>query len=303
MDIVTKNSEALFADLLAKIHESPASWMCAHVQMATLNDGILDAEGLSQKTLEKIHQISLKLAKQIYDLELKNFEGQIFIFEDGDILAVFSCSEVARQQMVENLGKEFESQGLGHLFSYYPLQNKMESLVSLSKTKVETANEYKLKRHAVSTVDNIFIMTEPDRDLQIALQVKRRQHVTMIVLVIEDDVVTRGLVAATLKKSYKVVQAKDAKSGIAAYIAHAPNVVFLDIHLPDYSGKVVLDRLKFIDPAAYVVMISTDSVADNVLSTHAKGSAGFIKKPFSKEKIFEYVEKCPIKGKGTLIKP
>jgi DNA-binding NarL/FixJ family response regulator len=41
-------------------------------------------------------------------------------------------------------------------------------------------------------------------------------------------------------------------------------------------------------------MLSGDSARDNVLSTQAQGAAGFVCKPFSKEKIFEYVRQCPL---------
>ncbi len=88
------------------------------------------------------------------------------------------------------------------------------------------------------------------------------------------------------------------KTGITAYINYAPHVVFLDIHLPDRNGKEVLDKIKLIDPESYVVMLSADSIADNVISTKSKGSVGFIKKPFSKEKLIQYIEKCPFKVLG-----
>jgi two-component system chemotaxis response regulator CheY len=290
LEIITTESEPSFAQFLGSIQEAPASWMCIHVQMATLNKGILDKEGVSQKTLHKIRQISIKLAEQMYEGELNKLTGKIFVFEDGDIFALFSCADGDRQKIVDTLGKEFASRGLGSLFNPYSMKDKLQGLVELSQKKVESAKEFQSKQQAAVTVETILEMTEPDRELQIALQTKRKHHHQTVILIIEDDLVTRGIIAATFKTGYKVVQEKDAKSGIAAYVEHAPNVVFLDIHLPDHNGKIVLDRLKFIDPSAYIVMISGDSVADNVLTAHSKGAAGFIKKPFTKEKIVEYVK-------------
>jgi DNA-binding NtrC family response regulator len=40
-------------------------------------------------------------------------------------------------------------------------------------------------------------------------------------------------------------------------------------------------------------MMSAYSSTDNVTSTHAAGAAGFLKKPFSKEKLRAYVKQCP----------
>jgi len=55
--------------------------------------------------------------------------------------------------------------------------------------------------------------------------------------------------------------------------------------MPDYNGKIVMDRLRLIDPSDYIVMISAYSIEDNVISTYFKGAARFIKKPFTKKRL------------------
>lgn len=104
---------------------------------------------------------------------------------------------------------------------------------------------------------------------------------------------TFDMVATYLKKEHQVILARDAKTGIMHFIDSAPDVVFLDIHLPDMKGHEVLKRLRLLDPTAYVVMLSGDSVRENVAFAQEYGAAGFIRKPFPKERILQYVQQCP----------
>jgi DNA-binding NarL/FixJ family response regulator len=52
-----------------------------------------------------------------------------------------------------------------------------------------------------------------------------------------------------------------------------------------------------VDPEAHVVMLSVDTVKANIVTATNRGAAGFLKKPFSKERLLAFVEKSPfIKG-------
>ena len=113
------------------------------------------------------------------------------------------------------------------------------------------------------------------------------------ILIIEDDVMVRGLLATFLQGAHQIIQAKNAESGIIAYIDQAPNIVFLDIHMPGLDGHDTLTYLRQIDPEACVVMLSGDSSSQNVISTRNLGAVGFVRKPFTKEKLLEYVKTCP----------
>jgi two-component system, chemotaxis family, chemotaxis protein CheY len=291
MDLVIKESEASFAAFLASIAEKPDFWMCVHINMAALNEETLNSEGLSGESLDKIHRASDKIARGLcLGLKLK---GSTFLFEDGDVASLFLCAPPASDEIVEKLRHAFTLQGFGQFFHSHYIKDKLASLISLSQEKKKSAEDYKLKRCAVARLEDMTCTGEPDAVLAKTIQKQRRAHAVGVILLIEDDLIARGMIASALQKEYTVLQAKDARSGVAAYIANAPDMVLLDIHLPDHDGHKVLDRLKFLDPEAYVVMVSADAVVNNVLSTNACGSSGFIKKPFSKDKILAYIKRCP----------
>ena len=114
----------------------------------------------------------------------------------------------------------------------------------------------------------------------------------MSVLLVEDDPFTRRLVVNALKADFDVWEAEDAAHAYQMYGTHAPDAVLLDIELPDSNGHVVLSKLLRLDREAFVVMLSANSVKENILAALEKGAQGFITKPFAKEKLMHYMRQC-----------
>lgn len=293
MEIITEKTEACLVDMLSLVQHAPAMWMSLRVNIAPVHDQILIQEGLSRATLARIHKMSLQIAHKVNEWGLHHFEGKILVFEDSDVLALFHKTAANTNEIIARLRDEFHRSGLINLLAIDAMQEKLAQMITFSEEKILSAEDYRLKRRAVEIGENLLDWSDPDPDLARALQKKRRMRTSGCVLIIDDDVLTRGLVASTVKDDHNVVQAKDAESGIVAYVDHAPNVVFLDIHLPGINGIQLLKRMLQLDRDAYIIMLSADSATDNVLSTQSGGAAGFICKPFSKEKILEYVQKCP----------
>ncbi|MDP9128123.1 MAG: response regulator [Pseudomonadota bacterium] len=301
MKIIYDDSEKALAQMLEHIQTDAGSWMCIHVNLASINGETLSADWLARDTMEQIKAASTTLAQKIYTQGVSRFEGTMFVFDDGDIVVMFQQPEFPYAELIQVFEKEFSSQQLGTIFKHYAMADKLASLIALSKEKQERGKELALKQEVFQAAENIFDSTEANPDLTRLILEKRRRRTEFVLLIIEDDVVARGLVSSALGKEYKVIQAKNAKIGMASYISNAPNLVLLDIHLPDHNGHNTLAKLKLLDPQAYVVMLSADSVVNNVLAARLTGAAGFIKKPFSKEKIVEYINKCPTKSSTATV--
>lgn len=79
---------------------------------------------------------------------------------------------------------------------------------------------------------------------------------------------------------------------MAAYEEHMPDIIFLDIHLPNISGLKIMNQIQKRDPDAYIVMISADSIMDNVQKAKANGCKAFFTKPFTKDRILESLKDC-----------
>jgi CheY-like chemotaxis protein len=117
----------------------------------------------------------------------------------------------------------------------------------------------------------------------------RAARMPLHVMVVEDDPLTRRLVTGAFKEHHALITAENAETAIANYLLHAPDIVFLDIGLPDTNGFDVLRQIMAIDPDAYVVMFSGNSYLDNVTAALNEGASGFIAKPFKKDKMRHFI--------------
>ncbi len=108
-------------------------------------------------------------------------------------------------------------------------------------------------------------------------------------LLVEDDPVTRWMVRNTLKHECTLMTAPTAHQAFAKFQAFQPDVVFLDIDLPDKNGREVLSWIMHNDPGVTVVMFSSNSSLDNISQSIEEGASGFIAKPFLKESLLHYI--------------
>ena len=110
-----------------------------------------------------------------------------------------------------------------------------------------------------------------------------------LVLLVEDDPVTRWLVRNALKENCDLATAPTANKAFSMYSSYQPDIVFLDVNLPDKNGYEVLNWVMRNDPGANVVMFSSQDSMDNITQALECGARGFIGKPFVKEQLLGYV--------------
>jgi two-component system response regulator HydG len=98
------------------------------------------------------------------------------------------------------------------------------------------------------------------------------------VLVIDDDSgVLRYLTKLLERAGYEVFGAKTGKDGIAAYGEQLPDVVVLDLELPDISGLEALEQLSA--RGAAVIMLTGTADIEDAVTAMQNGAEGFLTKP------------------------
>lgn len=114
-------------------------------------------------------------------------------------------------------------------------------------------------------------------------------------LIVDDVSSVREFLRQTLvtMEVSEIHEASNGQDAITSFKTHLPDVVFLDIELPDMDGQQILKQLKSIKSNAFVVMVSAHSTVDNVKEAISNGAAGFIVKPFSPKKITTIMKKYP----------
>jgi len=104
------------------------------------------------------------------------------------------------------------------------------------------------------------------------------------VLVIDDEpLVRRALMRALQSRGHKVALAENGKQGLEVWKAFLPDLVYLDVLMPEMSGLQVLTQLSKEVPegsAAKVILISAYSGDYDIEKAKAIGANLFLPKPF-----------------------
>src|SRR5512146_30216 len=100
------------------------------------------------------------------------------------------------------------------------------------------------------------------------------------VLVIDDELQMRRLLRACLEgNGYQVLEAPSGQEGISQAAQHPPDVVILDLGLPDMDGVTVLKRLREWTRVPVVVLSVRDREEDKI-SALDNGADDYVTKPF-----------------------
>jgi CheY-like chemotaxis protein len=120
------------------------------------------------------------------------------------------------------------------------------------------------------------------------------------VLVVEDDPWIRSLMADLLAgEGYSVVQASDGKAGLEMAVESDPDVILLDLAMPEKSGLDVLHELKSSKPTQEIPVIVVSAYAMLMMGSDARRADGVIQKPFDLADLLLQVEQAAAKRRQT----
>lgn len=111
------------------------------------------------------------------------------------------------------------------------------------------------------------------------------------VLIIDDEPGVIGAVADVLDdEGYQTLTARSGATGLEIFEEERPDVVFLDIWLPDRDGLEVLHALREADPSVAVVMISGHGTVSTAVKAIRMGAYEYLEKPLSYEQVTQAME-------------
>lgn len=101
-----------------------------------------------------------------------------------------------------------------------------------------------------------------------------------LVLVVEDDERIRGILRALLEsQSYRVVEAGNAARGAIEARHHRPDLVVVDLGLPDRDGMTLIREIRGFSPLPIIVLSARAMEADKIAALDA-GADDYVTKPF-----------------------
>lgn len=113
------------------------------------------------------------------------------------------------------------------------------------------------------------------------------------ILIVDDSTVQRTMLKMFLETGgHKIVgQAGTGLAAIEKYQKLQPDLVILDIVMPDANGINVLDQIIHYDRYAKVIMFSSAALENVIIEAIQIGAKGFLVKPVSREKLLSTVNK------------
>lgn len=116
---------------------------------------------------------------------------------------------------------------------------------------------------------------------------------TETILVIDDDNATLHFIKEVFREGGPVVEtAGTAQAGIKAISEKLPDLVLLDVMLPDLSGLETFEAIKKIDARMPVIFITAGGSSDTAIEAMKEGAYDFLVKPLDFEKVRDLVDQA-----------
>ena len=107
----------------------------------------------------------------------------------------------------------------------------------------------------------------------------------LFVLVVEDDKSVRNLIVTTLKThGYRYAEAPTGESAVVQASSHNPDVILLDLGLPDMEGAEVIERVRGWSNVPIIVISARSEDSDKIAALDA-GADDYLTKPFSVDEL------------------
>lgn len=223
----------------------------------------------------------------------------VYFCEDGDLFIVtpYIPTREAHTLMLA-LGSIFETPVTDDFIEYCEANQHLNRLLLILEEKLEkqrvaqedvrraeAARQLEQKRQAILNSGAHAALRD--------ISARRNGREKAEIMLIEDDAFSRKLVENVVGKQYEITSLATADQALTTYARTAPNLLFLDIDLPDVTGHELLAKIMALDPEAHVVMLSGNADRENISKALGIGAKGFVAKPFTRDKLFQYISRCP----------
>lgn len=113
------------------------------------------------------------------------------------------------------------------------------------------------------------------------------------ILIVDDAAFMRMMLKDILKKNgyESIVEAENGVVAVEKYKEEKPDLVLMDITMPEMDGIQAVRNIKAIDPDAKIVMCSAMGQQAMVIEAIQAGARDFIVKPFQHDRVIEAVKK------------
>lgn len=112
------------------------------------------------------------------------------------------------------------------------------------------------------------------------------------ILIVDDAEFLRVRISKMLSgEGHQILEAENGLRAVETYKAENPNLVLMDITMPEMDGLSALKEIRSYDPKAKVIMLTALGQESVVLEAVKSGARDFVVKPFERERILGAIAK------------
>ncbi len=282
MKIITDGAEHHFLTFLEKIKANPSGWIACTFPYSKklVHEDIITRKAFIKNDLAKLRDDALSFIEFFKDEAALVPSAILYKFADNDILLLCRPTHEGEQKLVRDTLEKYARHFPKDFCDYGFLTKELDGYQKIAEHIFLT--EKKLQAYENLASESVIE----------SLALRRKKRDEPIILVVEDDRFTASYIANFLK-DFDIIVARNGEEAILKYIEHAPDAVFLDIHLPGLNGHQALQAIKAADQDAFVVMLSVDTARTSIMSASENGAASYLKKPFSRERVLNTLRLSP----------
>ena len=123
-------------------------------------------------------------------------------------------------------------------------------------------------------------------------RVLRKDGQAIRFLIVDDSVFARKNLSRMVESFGGQVagEAGDGRAAIAAYDNLHPDLVLMDITMPEMEGIEAAERIVRLHPEARVIMVSSVGYQENIVAALQRGARHFVQKPVKAEVLYEVIK-------------
>ena len=243
--------------------------------------------------------------KHISQLEYRCLAGQKL---EGDLDIIVGFASVGEQTAIVDIANGFSHSNIADLGIevYDAILSKKGSMLEITpqfayENQFAKGDAYVLPIHIHDSEVLLFISASDETkagDMPVVRKImaKAGGEVTLdskgTVVIVDDSGMSRKILRDILEEAgYAVLaEATDGLEGVLAYKTYYPDIITLDITMPNMDGTEALKEIKAYDSNAKVIMITAAGQQHKVIEALKLGAKRFITKPFDKEEILKNIE-------------
>lgn len=282
MNLVTQGAEHHFLTFIERLKANPSGWIACTFSFSKKLDheNLVSRRAYIKMDLKKLRDESTAFLNEFKHKAALLPHCHLYQFADNDIIVLCCPANELEQKDVKDILESATAKFPQEFCDYGFLTKELSLFQKIADHKLLTLT--KMRAYDLLCDDNYID----------SIDLRRKKRDEPIVLVVEDDRFTATYIGNFLK-DYDVIVARNGEDAILKYLEHAPDAVFLDVHLPGINGHQVLQAIRAADHDAFVVMLSVDTAASNILNASENGAMSYLKKPFSRERVLNTLRLSP----------